>query len=761
MPKWSGRYFYHWLDQLNDQQSQPSIMNWQRYQFHRYVPPTDPTDPPTTPNPPTSNDPPPNNPGVLTLTPASNASEGTTVSAGVTDADGLGTVSYQWQKQVNGSWQAIAGATGKDYLVGYNDGGSTLRVLANYTDAKGHAESLQKSIAAIDVDRPGTLTVDSSTGQFAVGAKVTAHLTDPDGFSTAQYQWSSRDPGGQWQNIAGATAQSYTLTAADAGKEIDVTATYTDSQGHTTTVADPFTVAAPPAPTPAPNTSGVLTITTASGGALEGSKLTAGVTDADGLGAVSYQWQKHADDGTWQAIAGATSQSYTIGYSDGGHDLRVLATYTDQAGHAESLQKSIATIDVDRPGTLTVDSSTGTFAAGAQVTAHISDPDGVGTATYQWASMGTDGQWHNINGATGQSYTLTAADAGKQIDVTANYVDLQGHNSTVADPFTVAAPAPTPTPTPTGPNAGEHFLLGVNLSGAEFGSAVPGVYNQDYTYPTHAEIDYYASKGMEVIRLPFLWERVQPTENGPLSTAELARIDDVVNYAASKGLMVDLDVHNYGKGYGSLIGSAATPNSAFADLWGKLATHFADDSNVIFGLMNEPNQQSAAQWLDSANSAIAAIRAAGATQEILVPGSYWDGGWTWVSSDNDTVIGTGVKDPLNNYAFEVHQYLDSDGSGSHSNVVSATAGVDRLQAITQWAEANGAKLFLGEFGVATDTTSLQALDGMVNYMSQHPVWQGATYWAGGPWWGNYMYSIEVANGVDKPQMGILEKYTTA
>jgi endoglucanase len=38
------------------------------------------------------------------------------------------------------------------------------------------------------------------------------------------------------------------------------------------------------------------------------------------------------------------------------------------------------------------------------------------------------------------------------------------------------------------------------------------------------------------------------------------------------------------------------------------------------------------------------------------------------------------------------------------------------------------------------------------------VWQGATYWAGGPWWGDYMYSIEPINGHDRPQMDILQHY---
>ena len=61
--------------------------------------------------------------------------------------------------------------------------------------------------------------------------------------------------------------------------------------------------------------------------------------------------------------------------------------------------------------------------------------------------------------------------------------------------------------------------------------------------------------------------------------------------------------------------------------------------------MNEPHEQSASAWLGSANAAIAAIRNAGAMQEILVPGSYWDGAWSWTTTDNATVIGTGVQEP--------------------------------------------------------------------------------------------------------------------
>jgi aryl-phospho-beta-D-glucosidase BglC (GH1 family) len=307
------------------------------------------------------------------------------------------------------------------------------------------------------------------------------------------------------------------------------------------------------------------------------------------------------------------------------------------------------------------------------------------------------------------------------------------------------------------------MLIGVNLSGAEFGDNFTGVYGVDYVYPSHADVDYFASKGLDVIRLPFIWERLQHTEFGPLNATELGRLDDVVNYATSKGLKVVFDVQDFGYGFNNLIGSAGTPNSAFADFWGKLAAHFKTNSNVIFGLMNEPHDQSASAWLASANSAIAAIRGAGATQEILVPGSYWDGAWTWTTTDNAAVIGTGVQDPLHNYAFEVHQYLDPDGGGELPGTSSTTLGVERLTAITQWAESTGNHLFLGEVGVSTDATSLTALNLMLDYMGQHSgVWQGVTYWSGGSSWPpDYMFSIEPQNGVDKPQMKILVDHLAA
>jgi len=54
---------------------------------------------------------------------------------------------------------------------------------------------------------------------------------------------------------------------------------------------------------------------------------------------------------------------------------------------------------------------------------------------------------------------------------------------------------------------------GVSLAGAEFGSNLPGEYGTDYIYPIKDEVDYFTSKGMNIFRLPFLWERLQNDQN--------------------------------------------------------------------------------------------------------------------------------------------------------------------------------------------------------------------------------------------------------
>lgn len=307
------------------------------------------------------------------------------------------------------------------------------------------------------------------------------------------------------------------------------------------------------------------------------------------------------------------------------------------------------------------------------------------------------------------------------------------------------------------------FLSGTNLSGAEFGPR-PGMFGKDYTYPTNDEVDTFVGKGFTVFRIPFLWERLQPSIDGPLDATELGRLSALVTHITSKGARAVLDVHNYARYAGKVVGSSdsGAPTAAqFAAFWKQLATKFMSDERVVFGLMNEPHDMMTTLWLADANAAIAAIRDAGAKNLILVPGTSWTGAHSWVGTDpqsNGTVM-VGVTDPGKNFAYEMHQYLDSDSSGTHAACVSATIGRERLVKATEWLKAHGARAFLGEFGASSDATCLAAVDDMLTYVDEHRTeWIGWSWWSAGPWWGDYMYSIEPKAGVDRPQLAPLVKH---
>ncbi len=328
--------------------------------------------------------------------------------------------------------------------------------------------------------------------------------------------------------------------------------------------------------------------------------------------------------------------------------------------------------------------------------------------------------------------------------------------------------SPAPPPPPVASYNPEGFFPGVNLSVAEFGKG--NVLNKDYTYPTDAELSYFQGKGFKIVRIPFKWERLQPQVLGELDPENLKELDHCVSTASAIGLTVLLDVHNYaGRSVDSknaLVGmDPQLTNDAFNDLWVKLANHYKDNPLVWFGLMNEPHKQTAQMNAETMQGAVNAIRATGAKNRILVPGTSWTGAHSWITSGNGAALAN-FKDPANNFAFEAHQYLDKDSSGTHTQAVPGI-GASSLVDFTTWAKEHHFQAFLGEFGWDGNPANPQANiegDAILSYMDQNKdVWIGYTYWAAGPWWNKYMYSVEPAGlkegaPVDKNQMSVLSKH---
>jgi endoglucanase len=307
-------------------------------------------------------------------------------------------------------------------------------------------------------------------------------------------------------------------------------------------------------------------------------------------------------------------------------------------------------------------------------------------------------------------------------------------------------------------------LTGVNIAGGEFApQKIPGEFNHDYTYPEAYSINYFADKGVNVVRLPVLWERMQRQVGTPIDDTEMQRIDVVVGYARSKQIKLIIDVHNYASYFGASIGTQETPTNALGNLWRQIAMRYKDNASVIFGLMNEPTGLSTKTWLDAANSAIAEIRQVGANNLILVPGNGWSSARDWMSSrygapNSQEMLN--VIDPRQNYAFDVHQYLDQDFAGTHADCQGIDIGVDSLVPFTSWAREHRRRGFLGEFGVGTNLVCLDALDRILRFLAANDdVWLGWTYWAGGTWWPKeYFTNLEPLNGKDRPQMAVLGRY---
>jgi endoglucanase len=121
--------------------------------------------------------------------------------------------------------------------------------------------------------------------------------------------------------------------------------------------------------------------------------------------------------------------------------------------------------------------------------------------------------------------------------------------------------------------------------------------------------------------------------------------------------------------------------------------------------------------------------------------------------------------PAGHLVYEAHQYFDSDHSGTYTSSYDAegaypTVGVDDLQPYAAWLTQHGYKGWVGEYGVPNnDTRWLTVLNNFIAALKSDGIW--GTYWAGGPWWGNYTLSCEPTNGQDAVQMSILDNYPSS
>ena len=341
-------------------------------------------------------------------------------------------------------------------------------------------------------------------------------------------------------------------------------------------------------------------------------------------------------------------------------------------------------------------------------------------------------------------------------------VRANGTYSAASLGFTGTASITVVTPDLTSPTA----LFGVNIACGTFaagGSLMP--INPVYW-------DYYASKGLTLIRVPFLWQHVQPTLNGPLNTSMLNKFDTVLSLANARGMKVILDMHNYGcfSSTTQVIGTAAVPYTAYQDAWSKISAHLATNPNkaALFGydIMNEPAHLGG-NWPTAAKYAIAGIRANDMTTYIVAEGTYAAGAQRW-HLDNANI---GFIDPACRIIYSAHSYWGTTHNDLYSSYDAENGyenmGVNQLRPFVDWIKKRKFAGFIGEYGVPTNVASPDVrwhtvLDRALSYMEANGV--SGTYWSGGPGWESdykLLSDVFISPGpsVDAPVMSVLQNYS--
>jgi endoglucanase len=307
---------------------------------------------------------------------------------------------------------------------------------------------------------------------------------------------------------------------------------------------------------------------------------------------------------------------------------------------------------------------------------------------------------------------------------------------------------------PSEKNAGID-LVGINMSGANFAPHItPGKVGTNYFYPEKTYFKYYADKNIRLIRFPFIWERLQHDLYKGVNFDQIRLLRRTLDFAAEHDQKIILDMHNYGRYKGKLIGSPEVPYEAYASVWRKLAEEFKDHPALLgYDIMNEPHSTKGL-WPAAAQAAVDAIRQVDMKTLIFVEGDRWASTFHWRMVNEDFLI----EDPAEKIIYEGHLYLDKDFSGRYANdeTVDPMLGVERARPFVEWLKENNLKGFLGEYGVPGHSESmLVAMDNLLGYLNENCM--PSAYWAGGPGWGEYVLAVEPIDGKDRPQMEVLQK----
>ena len=164
------------------------------------------------------------------------------------------------------------------------------------------------------------------------------------------------------------------------------------------------------------------------------------VTDSDGMGSVSVQWQISSDNKKWTNISGATNQSFTPREIHVASRLRVVISYVDGQGNLEPLTSPPSTpvrnVNDKPTGSARLIGSSVEDSALVVDTSSIADEDGIGGFDITWQRSSSKSSWEAYPTDQNEVLRLTQNQVGYSYRAVVSYVDSHGTREVLSVSYT-------------------------------------------------------------------------------------------------------------------------------------------------------------------------------------------------------------------------------------------------------------------------------------------------------------------------------------
>lgn len=257
-------------------------------------------------------------------------------------------------------------------------------------------------------------------------------------------------------------------------------------------------------------------------------------------------------------------------------------------------------------------------------------------------------------------------------------------------------------------------------------------------------LHFVQDDNFNIFRLPVPWQfLVANNLGGPLDATNFAKYDALVQACLATGASCIIDIHNYARWNGNIIGHPGGPtNAQFVSVWTQLAAKYAPyGSRILFALMNQPHDLgSVSDWAASLQAVVTAVRPLAPDTLLLLPGSDWQSAGALPNGAGPSLLSVLNPDgTAKNLLFDVHQYLDSDRSGTHATCVTDNI-VTAWQPLAKWLRLHGRKAIVTETGGGNVASCWTNLCSEVTYLNRNAsdVIVGVVGWAAGSFGQSYV-----------------------